>query len=56
MAGAAVIAKAILGSIGGGFNGAASPYQGDMHVQSADTGASKVGKEKEEEQKIEKAP
>lgn len=56
MAGAALIAKAILGSIGGGFNGAAKPYQGDMHVQAADTGASDVGKGKEETPKIEKAP
>ena len=56
MAGAALIAKAILGSIGGGFNGAAKPYQGDMHVQAADTGASDVGKGKEEDPKAEKAP
>lgn len=56
MAGAALIAKAILGSIGGGFNGAAKPYQGDMHVQAADTGASDVGKGKEEAPKAEKAP
>jgi hypothetical protein len=56
MAGAALIAKAILGSIGGGFNGAAKPYQGDMHVQAADTGASDVGKGKEESSKAEKAP
>lgn len=53
MAGAALIAKAILGSIGGGFNGAAKPYQGDMHVQASDTGASDVGKkEKAEEKKV----
>lgn len=56
MAGAALIAKAILGSIGGGFNGAAKPYQGDMHIQAADTGASDVGKGKEETPKAEKAP
>lgn len=56
MAGAALIAKAILGSIGGGFNGAAKPYQGDMHIQAADTGASDVGKGKEEAPKAEKAP
>lgn len=56
MAGAALIAKAILGSIGGGFNGAAKPYQGDMHVQASDTGASDVGKGKVETPKIEKAP
>lgn len=56
MAGAALIAKAILGSIGGGFNGAAKPYQGDMHIQAADTGASDVGKGKEEDPKAEKAP
>lgn len=56
MAGAALIAKAILGSIGGGFNGAAKPYQGDMHVQANDTGASDVGKGKEEDPKAEKAP
>jgi ATP-dependent Lon protease len=56
MAGAALIAKAILGSIGGGFNGAAKPYQGDMHVQAADTGASDVGKGKEEDPKAEKVP
>lgn len=56
MAGAALIAKAILGSIGGGFNGAAKPYQGDMHIQAADTGASDVGKGKEEDPKAGKAP
>lgn len=56
MAGAALIAKAILGSIGGGFNGAAKPYQGDMHIQAADTGASDVGKGKEEDPKAEKTP
>ena len=56
MAGAALIAKAILGSIGGGFNGAAKPYQGDMHIQAADTGASDVGKGKEEAPKAEKTP
>ena len=53
MAGAALIAKAILGSIGGGFNGAAEPYKGDMHVQANDTGASKVGTEEKVEEKKE---
>jgi ATP-dependent Lon protease len=51
MAGAALIAKAILGSIGGGFEGAAKPYQGDMHVKSDDTGASKIGKEEKSAEK-----
>lgn len=47
MAGAAIIAKAILGSIGGAFEGAAKPYDGDMHVKTEDTGASSVGKKDE---------
>lgn len=38
MAGAAIIAKAILGSIGGGFEGAAKPYtSGQSGVKAADT-------------------
>ena len=40
MAGAAIIAKAILGSIGGGFEGAAKPYSnGTSSVKAEKTGA-----------------
>lgn len=45
MAGA-LIAKAILGAIGGGFEGAAKPYSGgNTGVKAQDTGAEKVGKD-----------
>lgn len=44
MAGAAIIAKAILGSIGGGLEGAAKPYtNGDAGTKAVSTGAEKVG-------------
>lgn len=43
MAGA-LIAKAILGAIGGGFEGAAKPYSGgDLGIKANPTGAEKVG-------------
>lgn len=46
MAGAAIIAKAILGAIGGGFEGAAKPYtSGNSGVKAADSSsAAQVGK------------
>ena len=41
--GGALIAKAILGAIGGGFEGAAKPYSnGNSGVKAADTGAEKA--------------
>ena len=50
MAGA-IIAKAILGAIGGGFEGAAKPYSsGNSGVKAMDTGADKVGKEEEKKE------
>jgi hypothetical protein len=50
MAGA-LIAKAILGAIGGGFEGAAKPYSsGNSGVKAKDTGADKVGKEEEKKE------
>lgn len=50
MAGA-IIAKAILGAIGGGFEGAAKPYSnGNTGVKAQSTGAEKVGKEEEKKE------
>ena len=50
MAGA-IIAKAILGAIGGGFEGAAKPYSsGNTGVKAQSTGAEKVGKEEDKKE------
>jgi hypothetical protein len=53
MAGAALIAKAILGSIGGAFEGAARPYSnGNIGVKAESTGAEKVGKKRTDEKDV----
>ena len=52
MAGA-IIAKAILGAIGGGFEGAAKPYSsGNTGVKAQSTGAEKVGKNSTDEEEV----
>ena len=52
MAGA-IIAKAILGAIGGGFEGAAKPYSGgNTGVKAQSTGAEKVGKNNTDEKEV----
>lgn len=52
MAGAAIIAKAILGSIGGAFEGAAKPYSsGDSGIKAENTGAEKTSGAKVPEEK-----
>lgn len=53
MAAAALIAKAILGAIGGGFEGAAKPYTGTQTgIKANDTGADKVSAENDGEKKV----